>query len=133
MTDLGQYAIAKALRVDPPRAEPKIKLRVSSRSEGHVVAGVRLTAGDQTVEVYESDEALFRAEVETEDLSLSKARLAAYTDAVARKAKGEPIPDVALPRFRPSLEMAFREIHMRDMRPLTRVERLDERAPQKGR
>ena len=125
LTDL---ATARALRIDPPRNEPRVKMAVSSRSAGHIVAGVRLEAGEQTIEVYASDVALVTAEVETEKLDSARGRLRSYEQALADKAAGKPVPDQSLPNGTPSLEACFRELHFRDIRPLASACRLDEEA-----
>ena len=76
MDALGQYAIAKALRVDLPRDEPKVKIRVVSRTDGHVIAAKILSAGENVVDVFASDVAMFEREVETASMDAAKRRLA---------------------------------------------------------
>lgn len=120
--DLAQLATARALRIDPPRNEPKVTITVESRCDGHVVAGIRVPAGKSTHEVYASDVALFRADVEDRDMRAPRERLAIYLEAQARKKRGEIVPDEALPRGTPSLESCFRQVHLEDMRPFASVE-----------
>lgn len=130
--DINQLAAAKLLRQDPPRAEGRVKLRVTSRCDGQVLCGIRLSVGDQVVEVYESDARAFTDAVETADLAHARDRLARYERAIADKASGKPVADTAIPRFPLSLEAVFRELEGRDMRPLVSVERADEKRPAKG-
>lgn len=119
--DLAQLATARALRIDPPRNEPKVTITVESRCDGHVVAGIRVPVGKSTHEVYASDVALFRGDVEDADMRGPRERLATYEDALARKKRGEIVPDEALPRGTPSLESCFRQHYLRDMRPFVSV------------
>lgn len=125
--DVNALAAAKILRQDPPRSEARVSLTVASRAEGHVIAGVYLRAGEQTVEVYESDVRAFEAAVETEDLAPIRKRHAAYQKAIDDKAAGRPVADTSLPRYPLSLEAVFRELTGRDMQPLTSVRRADEK------
>ena len=131
--DLNTLAAAKILGMAPPRNEPKVKLRVVSRTHNHVICGVLLGAGEQMVDVYESDVQLFESAVERADMSQTKARVARYESALADKRSGKPIADTSLPRYPLSTEAVFREIEGRDMLPLLRVDRIDDRQPQKGR
>lgn len=132
--DVNAIAAAKILRQDPPRSEARVSLTVTSRAEGHVIAGVYLRAGEQTIEVYESDVRAFEAAVETDGLGDVQKRHALYQKALDDKAAGRPVADTALPRYPLSLEAVFREIKGRDMLPLTSVRRADEQRtkPAKG-
>jgi hypothetical protein len=130
--DINALAAAKILKKDPPRAEARVKIRVNCRTEGHVLCGEMLRAGDQTIEVYEGDVRAFVDAVETADLSGAKARLARYEAAIASKRAGKPVADTAIPRFPLSLEAVFRELEGRDIQPLVSVERVEERRPAKG-
>ena len=130
--DINALAAARILKQDPPRAEARIKLRVHCRSEGHVLAGQTLRAGEQTIEVYESDMRAFVDAVETAYLSAAKARVARYESAIESKRLGKPIADTALPRYPLSLEAVFRELEGRDILPLVSVERVEEKRPAKG-
>jgi hypothetical protein len=116
--DLGQYAIAKALRVDPPRDEPKVKIRVVSRSDGHVIAAKILSVGENVLDVYASDVALFEREIETASMEPAKKRLAMIES-------GE-LPADLRPTTLISLEGAFRQTEGRDMRPLVSVSRVEQ-------
>lgn len=122
---LTDIATARALRIDPPRNEAKVRIRVSSRSDGHIIAGHRLGLGENTIEVYASDVAAFEREVETRDCAPVREKLAFFDDLRARKLKGEQIADDLLPRFDPSFPAAFRTIYGRDPLPLDRVERIE--------
>lgn len=126
--DINTLAAAKILKKDPPRAEERVKLRVVSRSEGHVIAGHVLSAGEQTVEVYESDVRLFTDSVERKDLGAAKERQARYAQAIEDKAAGKPVADTAFPRYPLSLEAVFREIEGRDLLPLISAKRFEEKA-----
>ncbi len=117
MDALGQYAIAKALRVDLPRDEPKVKIRVVSRSDGHVIAAKILSAGENVIDVHASDVALFEREVETASMDAAKRRLAMIES-------GE-LPADLRPTTLVSLEGAFRQTEGRDMRPLVSVTRVE--------
>lgn len=130
--DINALAAAKILRQDPPRNEARVKLRVVSRAEGHALCGRVLSAGEQAVEVYESDVRAFTDAVETADLSGAKSRLSRYEAAIASKRAGKPVADTALPRYPLSLEAVFREIEGRDILPLVSVERVEEKRPAKG-
>jgi hypothetical protein len=117
--------MARQLRIDPPRNEPKVSIEVKSRSVNHNIAG-HIVPQDGVLEVYESDVARFMAEVEERDkLSRAEERMRQYEDALAAKARGESVSDVSLPRGMLSLPAVFREVNTRDMRPLVSVKRLD--------
>lgn len=129
--DLNQLAAARALGVDMPRSEPRIRVRVVSRVSGHCELGIRFDSdgdGVNDVEIYESDLPKLRALVETEGLGQARARLASYVDACERRRRGEVVSDDELPKRPPSLEMCFRELHRRDVRPFISVDVLDAKA-----
>jgi hypothetical protein len=126
--DLNAAVAAKLLRIDPPRNEPKVTIRVQSRTVNHCIAGYIVPHQDGELSVYESDVRAFELEVE-EPARIAKAeeRLREYEDAIAAKARGEIVPDVSLPKGTPSLASCFREVNRRDMRPLISVRRTDEK------
>lgn len=122
---LADIAMARQLRIDPPRNEPKVTIEVKSRSVNHCIAG-HIVPPEGTLEVYESDVARFAAEVEDRELlARAEARMRQYEEAIAAKARGESVSDVSLPRGLLSLPAVFREVNLRDMRALVSVRRLD--------
>lgn len=122
---LADIAMARQLRVDPPRNEPKVTIEVKSRSINHCIAG-HVVPLDGTLEVYESDVARFEAEVEDRaKLAAAETRVRQYEEAIAAKARGESVSDVSLPRGLLSLPAVFREVNLRDMRALVSVRRVE--------
>jgi hypothetical protein len=126
--------IARALSPQAARNEPKVRLAVESITSNHVIGSFLVTEGASVIDVWESEVGLFLAEVE--DAALVRAaeqRLAAYEAMIRRKRAGEHVPDTSLPRYPLSLPAVFRELHGRDIRPLRRVERVEDRQQQKSR
>jgi hypothetical protein len=122
---LTDIAMARQLRIDPPRNEPKVTIEVKSRSVNHCIAG-HIVPQDGTLEVYESDVPRFMAEVEDrEALSAAEVALRQYEAASAAKERGETVPDVSIFRGLLSLPAVFRQVNRRDMRALASVKRLD--------
>ena len=122
---LADIAMARQLRVDPPRNEPKVTIEVKSRSVNHCIAG-HVVPLDGMLEVYESDVPRFMAEVEErEKLARAEERMRQYEEAIAAKARGESVSDVSLPRGLLSLSAVFREVNLRDMRALVSVRRVE--------
>lgn len=117
--------MARQLRIDPPRSEPKVTIEVKSRSINHCIAG-HIVPMDGTLEVYESDVPRFMAEVEDrEALSAAEVAMRQYEAASAAKERGETVPDVSIFRGLLSLPAVFRQVNRRDMRALASVKRLD--------
>lgn len=122
---LTDIAMARQLRIDPPRSEPKVTIEVKSRSINHCIAG-HIVPMDGTLEVYESDVPRFMAEVEDrEALSAAEVAMRQYEAASAAKERGETVPDVSIFRGLLSLPAVFRQVNRRDMRALASVKRLD--------
>lgn len=126
--------IAKALSSPAVRNEPKVRMAVESTTENHVVGSFLVPSGTSTIDVWESEVDAFARQVEdVAAIRAAEQRLAMYEAVVARKKRGEAVPDTALPKFPLSLPAVFTELHGRDMRPLRRAERIDDRQPAKGR
>lgn len=126
--------IAKALSSPAVRNEPKVRMAVESTTENHVIGSFLVPSGASTLEVWESEVDAFTREVEdVAAIRAAEQRLAMYEAVIARKKRGEAVPDTSLPRFPLSLPAVFLELHGRSMRPLRRAERIDDRQPQKGR
>lgn len=133
MQSLTDIAAARMLRRDPPRDEPKVKIEVVSRADGHCIAGHRLAPGKNTIEVYASDVDAFRREVDPDDdpkMAAARAHFDGECDILRRKDAGEKIADADLPRGQPSLERSFRAVHRADMQPLKSVRVIDDKRPQ---
>lgn len=129
---LSELAMARQLRIDPPRNEPKVTIAVKARSLNHCIAG-HVVPVDGELEVYASDVARFEAEVEEKSaLDDAERRMRQYEEAVAAKSRGEHVPDVSLPRGLLSLPAVFREVNRRDMRALVSVRRVSEDKAKRG-
>lgn len=133
MQSLTDIAAARMLRRDPPRDEPKVKIEVVSRADGHCIAGHRLAPGKSTIEVYASDVDAFKRELMRADdpkIVAARAHYDAECDVLRRKDAGEAIADADLPRGQPSIERSFRSVHRIDMPALVSVKLLEDKAPQ---
>jgi len=69
---IEKIALSNVMRVDPPRIDPRtrleeerVRVRVSSASDGVVIAGAIFNAGEREVEVYASQVAELERAVET--------------------------------------------------------------------
>lgn len=125
--DLNAAVLARTLRVDPPRNEPKVRIRIVSRTDGHVVCGHAVPFGESELEVYASQVREFEAWVETDLALVERAAAAAEEHAKAIAETGQNDRP-----FLPSLEAWFRHLqpnHPRDVRPFRSVSVVEEGAP----
>lgn len=126
--------IAKALHSPAVRNEPKVRVAVESTTENHVVGSLLVPYGASVLDVWESEVDAFAREVEDPAaIRAAEQRMSAYEAVIARKKRGEAVPDTSLPRFPLSLPAVFMELHGRSMKPLRRAERVDDRQSTKGR
>lgn len=118
--------IARALRQSPQASEPKIRMRIESTTHNYNLGGVVVLFGVGEYDVPASEAATIDDLVEDAALvAEAKKRLARFEQALARKERGEPVADTALPRYPLSLSAVFTELHSRGMRPFVSAQRVD--------
>lgn len=116
--DLNTIMAARLARRDVPRNEKRVRVTVDCRCDKWAICGVVLDAGEQTIELYESDVAELKRWVENdhEGLRLAKADHDRHLAEVAEnggKYTSRP--------YRPSFEASFRHMTGRDLLPLRSV------------
>lgn len=125
-TSLEAVFAAKLARRDVPRNEKRVRVAIDCRCDKWAICGVVLDAGEQTVELYESDVAELKKWVEHDHdgLRLAEEDHAAHLAEVAGN-DGKRTER----SYRPSLEASFRAMRRRDMLPLRSVTILGEDKP----
>lgn len=110
--DLNAAVIAKHLRIDPPRAERKVRLEVDAVGHGVIISGHLFEMGRQTVELYESDipKVMSMVEDATEtELALVRAD--------HERHRSEPVDQPSDRGALPSMVYSFKRILLREPRP----------------
>jgi hypothetical protein len=132
--DLQTVMAAKLARMDVPRDEAKVRVRVVSTADGVVECGLVIQAGDNELLVYASDITKLEALVETDEEAMHAAerdhRIHLAEIEEKRRARGGDGKDVELDTeraYRPSLAASFRQVNRRNMKPFKSVQRLDDK------
>ena len=119
------HAFARIARIDPPRHEPVVKLRVTSRPDFHVECGKKLRHGENVIDVYQSQVRVFTDQVDMtpEDEKAMAVRM--YQRSLAKWVTGEgdrpARPEAEYPY---SVAHFLREITQEERPPFDRVELL---------